>query len=117
MIEVLVALAIAVLALGALFGLTRSGLIGTSRAEAEAQAAVLAQSSLEAMGTVAPLADGDVADFDRGRFHVHATVARDADDLANGYLVPYVLAATVTWRDGRDARAVTLRTLRLGAPR
>ena len=107
------ALAIAILALGTLFGLARAGLTGVARAEAEAQATVLAESSLEAMGTVAPLADGDVGDFDKDRFHVHATVARDGEVAANGYLVPYVLAATVSWRDG----AITLRTVRLGAPR
>ncbi len=110
------ALAIAVLALGVLFGLARSGLAGAARAEAEGQAAVLAESSLEAMGTVAPLVLGDAADIDTGRFHVHATVVRDADVAANGYLVPYDLAATVSWRDGRAVRAVTLRTVRLGPP-
>ncbi|GGF36540.1 hypothetical protein GCM10011611_48780 [Aliidongia dinghuensis] len=117
MIEVLIALAIAVLALGALFGLTRSALTGMARAEAETSAAALAESTLEAMGTVAPLRDGDVAELDQGRFHVRATVRRESDIAANGYLVPYVLAASVSWPDGTARRAVALQTIRLGAPR
>lgn len=117
MIEVLIALAIAVLGLSALFGLTRSALIGSTRSEAYGEAAILAESTLETMGKVAPLADGDAADLQNGRFHIHATVERYPDLVANGYVVPYRLATTVSWQDGTQARTVSLETLRLGAPR
>lgn len=110
------ALAIAVLALAALFGLVRGALIGTARSETIAEATLLAESTLEAMGTVAPLVDGDTADQQNGRFHVHATVQRYPDVAANGYVVPYALATTVSWRDGGQTRSVSLSTLRLGAP-
>ena len=69
------------------------------------------------MGTVAPLADGDTADLQNGRFHIHATVQRYADLSVNGYVVPYALATTVSWRDGTQARSVSLETIRLGPPR
>lgn len=105
------------LGLSALFGLTRSALTGAARSEAYGEATILAESTLETMGTVAPLADGDAADLQNGRFHIHATVQRYPDLSVNGYVVPYALATTVSWRDGTQAHSVSLETIRLGPPR
>lgn len=117
LIEVLVAFAIAALLLVALLRILTLSLGASERSEEVTRATILAQSTLDAVGVVAPLAEGDTAELVNGPFHIHAAVARYHGPGAEGtaqYLVLYRVSATVSWREGRRQRAVSLSTLRLG---
>ena len=118
LLEVLVAFTIAALLLVAVMRTIASGLDGGRRADTYTRATILAESTLDATGTVAPLSDDDVADVANGRFRIHTAVARyDGPAAPSGigqYLVLYRLTATVSWREGRRDQAVSLSTLRLG---
>ena len=117
----MVALAIVGVALAVLMPWLGDGLAGSRRMQAEVEATILADSALETIGVAAPLADGQEEDQRKGLFDVRATVKRyqPAEGLAEsvGYVVPYEVSATVSWQEGPRRRWVTLRTLRLGAPR
>jgi general secretion pathway protein I len=120
LIEVLVAFAIAALLLVALLRILTLGLGAAERSEEITRATILAQSTLDAVGVVAPLAEGDIAELVNGPFHIRAAVERyraagDAEGTAQ-YLVLYRISATVSWREGRRQRSVSLSTLRLGPP-
>lgn len=111
LIEVLVAFAIAALLLVALLRILTLSLAGSERSEIVTRATLLAQSTLDAMGVVAPLTEGDAADLESPPFHIHATVERYGEaGTSPQYLVLYRVSATVSWRE----RAVSLSTLRLG---
>ncbi len=115
LIEVLVAFAIAALLLVALLRILTLSLAGSERSEIDTRATLLAQSTLDAVGVVAPLAEGDVAELESAPFHIHATVERYGEaGTSPQYLVLYRVSATVSWRDGRRERSVSLSTLRLG---
>lgn len=118
LIEVLVAFAIAALLLVALLRILTLSLGASERSELVTRATILAQSTLDAVGVVAPLAEGDSAELVNGPFHIHAAVERyrgpGAVDGATQYLVLYRVSATVSWREGRRPRSVSLSTLRLG---
>ncbi len=115
------AFAIASLLLVAVLRILVMGLGGEARAEAFTRATILAESTLDAIGVVKPLVDGEAAEFDDGSFHVRATVDRyQGQGVAAGdaqYLVVYELAATVSWRDAGREQSLALRTLRLGPQR
>jgi len=113
-----VAFAVAGILLVAVLRTVALGLDGSQRSEAFTKAAILAESALDSLGTVSPLADGDTADIRDGPFRVRAAVERYRDPGAPSgdgqYLVLYRLSATVTWRERGRERAVSLSTLRLG---
>lgn len=117
LLEVLVAFTIASFLLVAVLRALTLGLDGSQRSETYTRATILAESTLEAMGVTAPLRDGDEAELQKGPFHISASVHRYSDpSLPQGpaqYLVLYRLTATVSWRERRQARAVSLETLRL----
>jgi hypothetical protein len=96
------------------------GMTGTRRSESYVEATILGESTLDAMGVVAPLADGAEADQRSGAFRIHATVRRyhgaTPGTDGGGYVVPYELSVTVAWPEGRQERSTTLRTVRLGPP-
>ncbi len=119
LIEVLVAFAIAALLLVALLRILALSLGAGERSELYTRATILAESTLDAVGVVSPLVEGESAELVDGPFRIHATVERyrPTDDAEAGqYLVLYRIGATVSWREGRRGRALTLSTLRLGPP-
>jgi hypothetical protein len=97
------------------------GMTGSRRSESYVEATILAESTLDAMGVVAPLAAGAEADQRSGAFRIHATVQRYHGAVPgtdqDGYVVPYELSVTIAWPEGRQERSTTLRTVRLGPPR
>jgi general secretion pathway protein I len=115
LIEVLVAFAIAALLLVAVLRILTLGLAGTDRADAYTRATILAESALDTLGVVTPLAEGS-AETRKGRFIIAVAVRRyDGSGAGNGqYLVLYRLTAKVSWREGARQRSVSLATLRLG---
>lgn len=118
LLEVLVAFTIASFLLVAVLRALTIGLDGGRRSEAYADAVILAQSALDTLGVAAPLHDGDDVVIQNGPFRIVASVRRYNDpNVANTpgqYLVLYQVSSTVTWRDGRMPRSVSLQTLRLG---
>jgi general secretion pathway protein I len=119
LIEVLVAFAIAALLLVALLRVLALSLGAGERSELYTRATVLAESTLDAVGVVSPLVEGEGAELSEGPFHVHAAVERyhaPGDPDTAQYLVLYRVSATVSWREGSRSRALTLTTLRLGQP-
>jgi hypothetical protein len=116
----LVAFTLATLLLAVLLRGVGQGVAGSRRVATAADATILAESTLDAMGVVAPLRDGDAADRSVGPFRVRVSVARYHDSAnggEDGYVVPYELTATVLWQEGRLERSMSLRTVRLGPPR
>jgi prepilin-type N-terminal cleavage/methylation domain-containing protein len=126
LLEVLVALAIATLALGALFSATLTGLQSTQAASQYQQAVARARSHLTAAVHATPLTAGDWQGDDGGGFawHLHVvpiarTVVRPISAAAlNGIagipLSLYLVTVRITWRD----RQVRLETEQIGqAPR
>jgi general secretion pathway protein I len=118
LLEVLVAFTIAALLLVVIFRTIAGGLSGGQRAEAYTRATILAESTLDALGAVAPLNDDDHADVEDGKFRIHTAVERYRGSLASAglgqYLVLYRITATVSWQEGRRPQSVSLTTLRLG---
>ncbi|MGO8914487.1 MAG: prepilin-type N-terminal cleavage/methylation domain-containing protein [Stellaceae bacterium] len=118
LIEVLVAFAIAALLLVALLRILTLSLVGSERSEVYTRATILAQSTLDAVGVVAPLAEGDIAELESAPFRIRAAVERyhapGETEAAAQYLVLYRVSATVAWREGRRERSLSLSTLRLG---
>lgn len=118
MVEVLVALAIVGLALGALAAAFGNALTAHETA-ADAEAALALAEEHLALAAAAPRPGSAGGNF-AGRFAWRTTVARydDGDKAAAPALslpVLYRVAVSVVWRDGRRSREVTLSTLRLGA--
>lgn len=120
LIEVLVALAIIGLALGAVAGVFGLGLTGHETASAAETALAVAEEQLTlAAATPRPgAANGIFAN----RFAWQTTVApyRDAteksEEAPTGLPPLYRIAVSVAWHDGRHTREVALSTLRLGSP-
>jgi hypothetical protein len=114
LVEVLLALAIAGLMLGATAGVFRNGLLGHENASDAATAVALAEEKLAEAGVTAPLRPGNSAGA-FGRFRWHLTVADYADQEAPPPdLRLYRIAAQIQWSDGLQQRQFDLATLRLG---
>lgn len=115
LIEILVAFAVAALLLGALYQTFATGLRSGVAAENLSGAVLLAQSALDAAAGTPPSAG--VTD-DRIDGYERRTSVRPRPDLAAegqpASLFPYEIEVTVTWRDGRRERKVSLATLALG---
>jgi len=118
LLEVLVALALVGLALGAVAGVFSNGLMGHETAsDAEAALAVAEEQLTLAAATPNPgSATGNFA----GRFVWQTTVAPyndgDKEAVAQSSLPPlYRISVSVAWRDGRRSRQLALSTLRLGS--
>lgn len=119
LIEVLVALAIIGLALAAVAGTFSTGLLGHHTASDAEAALALAEERLAL--AAASLDPGSSSGEFAGRFAWRTTVSRAQDDAdkADAPTSPpqlYRISVSVAWRDGRRDRAVSLSTLRLGAP-
>ena len=125
LLEVLVALLIAGLALGVLFQGTIAGLAATARAGRYEEAVERARSHLAALGNAGRLGPVDDEGDDGGGFrwrHSVAGIATEASVLgklranqpAGPPITLYAVSVAITWvEDGRE-RGVTLATQRLG---
>jgi general secretion pathway protein I len=119
LIEVLVALAIVGLALGAIASVFSNGLTAHETvSDAEAALAVGEEQLALAAASLHPGASNGTYG---GRFAWRATVAPYTDPADPSPDAPttlpqlYRVAVSVAWQDGRHSRALSLSTLRLGA--
>ena len=118
LLEVLVALLITGIALGALFQGTLGGIGAAELAGRTEEALSRARSRLAAAGRVGPLVAEDRQGDDGGGYRWRLRVAPLAmHPPASGVqpLTLYAVQVTIGWSDGRQARSVTLDTRRLGA--
>jgi general secretion pathway protein I len=114
LIEVLVALAIAALGLGALMVAASQGLGNLRTADNYIEATRRAQSHLATVGTELAVKEGDWSGDDGGGFswRVQAHPVPGADGKAT--FIPYDVAVTVAWSSEGKVKTVTLQSLRLG---
>jgi general secretion pathway protein I len=129
LIEALVALVIAGLALTAIAGVFGTGLIGHQASDEAATALTLAEGKLAAAGASEALRPGRSAGVFAGRYSWALTIAayndrQDADRqtkagapdaaLPLSALRVYRIETIVAWREGAGQRRLALSTLRLG---
>ncbi len=117
LIELLVAFTVAALMLGALYTVMSRGARATTVAQHEAEALLLAESSLDAT-TGVPVAPGVTTETIGG--YERTIDVRPRLDLLPGSgqisVIPYEVAVRVAWRDGVRQRDVSLSTIWLGPP-
>jgi general secretion pathway protein I len=117
LVEILVAFAVAVITLAALYQVFSLGLRSGARAESYSEAVLLAQSSLDTLAA-GPIAVGDITER-VGRYQRRVSVRARMDLVPpDGPLavIPYEIAVQVSWRDGVRPREIALSTLRLDPP-
>lgn len=114
LIEVLVALAIAALGLGALMVAASQGLGNLKTADNYIEATRRAQSRLATVGTELAVKEGDWSGDDGGGFgwRIQAHPVPGADDKAP--FITYDVVVTVAWSSEGKVKAVTLQSQRLG---
>lgn len=116
LIEILVAFTIAATSLAVLFQLFSTDLRSVERADAYAHATLLAESRLESIGVVEPLAPGILVGRFDDRFSWRVAIERfmpDDEATAQAKPVLFNLHVTVLWRDGQADSTVSLDTLRM----
>jgi len=120
LIEVLVALAIALLALGTLYRMTSTGLHAGAIAERYSRALIVAESTLESIGIGEAPPVGTFEQRIDGIYDRRVSIRGRPDLLAGGAVIPkvfpYEIAVRVGWREGGRERSIALSTLRLGQP-
>jgi prepilin-type N-terminal cleavage/methylation domain-containing protein len=121
LLEVVVALAIAALALVGLFQAGSGGLLATDTAARAQEAIQRAQSHLAAVGRDAALVQGDFTDDDGGGYRwqlrvrpvaTHRAPAPGGNSAAAATL--YDVEVVISWPGRSGDRSVVLKTLRLG---
>jgi general secretion pathway protein I len=122
LLEVVVALAIAGLALVALFEAGSTGLFAADTSARAEEAVERAQSHLAAVGRDAALSAGQFTGDDGGGFHWRLSVqplssrqAPGPDGVSMTATTLYAVEVEISWRDEGRSRAVVLKTLRLGS--
>jgi general secretion pathway protein I len=122
LLEVVVALVIAALALVALFQAGSGGLFAVDIAARSEEALQRAQSHLAALGRDAALIEGDSSGDDgagyRWRLRVQPVAQRQgvaADGVTPQTTSLFDVEVSISWQDRGHQRAVVLRTLRLGS--
>ena len=120
LIEVLVAFTIALVLLVPLLHSFSTGLATGSRTDAFSNATLIAQSTLERLGSEATLNDKEKTEQQNGPYRIEISVRRYRGDGApqratRSVMEPYDVAVTVSWREGLRMRSVTLQGIRLGA--
>jgi general secretion pathway protein I len=122
LLEVVVALAIAGLALVGLFRAGSGGLFAVDTAARAEEAVQRAQSHLAAVGRDAALAEGDFTGDDGAGFRwtlrVRPLATRQSpgpDNTSSGATTLFDVEVAVSWPGHAGERSVVLRTLRLGA--
>src|SRR5713101_5438374 len=122
LLEVVVALAIAAIALIGLFQAAGGGLFAVDTAARAEEAVQRAQSHLAAVGRDAALVQGEFTDDDGGGYHwrlrvrpvaTRQALSADGNSAANTTLFDVEVA--ITWPGRNGERSVVLKTLRLGA--
>ena len=123
LLEVVVALAIAAVALVGLFQAGSGGLFAVDTAARAQEAVQRAQSHLAAVGRSAALAQGEFTDDDGGGYHwrlrVRPVATREAPaaEVNSGTPVTlYDVEVAISWAGRNGDRSVVLKTLRLGTP-
>ena len=123
LLEVIVALAIAAVALVGLFQAGSGGLFAVDTAARAQEAVQRAQSHLAAVGRSAALVQGEFTDDDGGgyrwRLRVRPVAAREAPaaEVNSGTPVAlYDVEVAISWAGRNGDRSVVLKTLRLGTP-
>lgn len=121
LLEVVVALAIAGLALVGLFRAGSGGLVSVDTATRTEEAIQRAQSHLAAVGRDAALVEGELSGEDGGGYHwtlrVRPLTARQSvgpDGVTAVSTILYDVEVAISWPGRAGQRAVVLRTLRLG---
>jgi general secretion pathway protein I len=121
LLEVVVAVAIAGLALVGLFQAGSGGLFTTDNAARAEEALQRAQSHLAALGSDAALIEGDQSGDDGGGFRWRLVVEPQAqrpgfaaDGTPGATTTLYAVAVSIAWQSHGHERSVVLRTLRLG---
>lgn len=124
LLEVLVALAIAGLALVGLFRAGSGGLFAVDTAARAEEAVQRAQSHLAAIGRDAGLIEGETSGDDgdgyRWRLRVQPLTNRQSpapDGVSSVTTTLFNVEVAISWPGHTGDRAVVLRTLRLGSPR
>jgi general secretion pathway protein I len=122
LLEVVVAVAIAGLALVGLFQAGSGGLFAVDTATRAEEALQRAQSHLAAVGRDAALVEGESSGDDGGGYHWRLQVqpAAQRQGVAADGVTPqnatlYSVLVSISWQSRGHERAVTLQTLRLGA--
>ena len=116
LLEVVIALAIAALALIALFHAGGGGLFAADIAARIEEAIERAQSHLSAFGRAGAITAGWIGGDDGDGYHWELRASPIARAPALGAsLVLYDVTVGISWRDGSRTRTVTLETRRLGA--
>jgi general secretion pathway protein I len=122
LLEVVVALAIAALALVGLFRAGSSGLFAVDTAARAEEAVQRAQSHLAAVGRDAALVEGDSTGDDGGGYRwalrVRPLTARQSlapDGVSSTTTTLFNVEVAISWSGRAGDRSVVLRTLRLGA--
>lgn len=122
LLEVVVAVAIAGLALVGLFQAGSGGLFAVDTAARAEEALQRAQSHLAAVGRDAALVEGKSSGDDGGGYHWRLQVqpAAQRQGVAADGVTPqnatlYSVLVSISWQSRGHERAVTLQTLRLGA--
>ena len=115
LVEVVVALAILAVSLGALLRIFSNDLSRASQIEAEVVANSLAQTLLARAGIDQPLVNGETSgQFNNGfRWRLRVAPYVDGQDATAAPEVARLLSALVSWQDGGIERSVSLATLRL----
>jgi general secretion pathway protein I len=121
LLEVVVALAIAGLALVGMFQAGSTGLVAAAIAARTEEAVERAQSHLAAVGRNAALTAGRFTDDDGGgyrwRLSVQPVESRQMPGPEGGSTTNatlYAVEVEISWRDAGHQRSVVLKTLRLG---
>ena len=124
LVEVLVAFTIVTILLSGVMKLFSAGLFAAERARTYNEALLLAESSLDQVGTAVALRDGDVTDRVDERFTRRIRISRRPEQPSNQTrsaappkFIPYDVAVTVTWQSGLRSGAVTLESVRLSSSR
>jgi len=122
LLEVVVALAIAGLALVGLFEAGSGGLFAVDNAARAEEAVERARSHLAAVGRNAALTEGEFQGDDGGGFHwkirVQPLMSRrvpTADATTTAAISLYAVEVGVSWEQKGRQQAVVLKTLRLGS--
>jgi general secretion pathway protein I len=108
LLEVLAALVILALSMGALLQLFSTGLRGLGAAEDHAMASLLAESWLEGLGAGRVIEEGEASGIFDARYSWRA-------HRAAWPVTAYEIELSVLWDDGRAQRSISLSTLRLVA--
>lgn len=120
LIEVLIAFAIAAVLLLPLLRSFSTGVASATRTGAFAEATLIAESTVETVGTDLTLNGPAGLDQVNGPYHIVAAVQRYLGNAVSSQpgqaVVPYEIVVTVTWPEGAGLRSIELRSLRLGAP-